>query len=258
MLAVISVLIVVTVSILITRIATLALIHTGLSREVARFQARSAFTGAGFTTGESEEVVNHPVRRRIILLLMLLGNAGIVTVVSTLILSFVGPTESVLLTGKILLLVGGLTLLWLLVRSQWIDRHLGHLIEKALKRYTRLEVRDYASLMHLTGEYRIVELRVEPEDWLADKDLAKAELREEGILVLGIRRANGQYLGAPKGSSRILAGDVLILYGRVSGLEMVDQRRRDYRGDLEHEEAMEEHRRVTEQEASQDGSPRPG
>jgi Trk-type K+ transport system membrane component len=86
MISVISLLVVLTLSILVTRIATVALTHTGLSQESAKFQARSAFTGVGFTTNESEKVVNHPLRRRILLLLMLLGNAGVVTAVSSLIL----------------------------------------------------------------------------------------------------------------------------------------------------------------------------
>lgn len=54
MLGITSLLVVVTRSILVTRIATLALTHTGLSREAASFQARSAFTGVGFTTSEAE------------------------------------------------------------------------------------------------------------------------------------------------------------------------------------------------------------
>ena len=54
-------------SLFITRLATIALTYTGLSREAARFQARSAFTGTGFTTSEAERVVDHPVRRRIIM-----------------------------------------------------------------------------------------------------------------------------------------------------------------------------------------------
>lgn len=48
------------VAIPITRIATIALTHTGLSRQTARFQARSAFTVVGYTTSESEKLVNHP------------------------------------------------------------------------------------------------------------------------------------------------------------------------------------------------------
>ena len=54
----------VTVSILLIRIATVALTHLVLSLESARFQAKSAFTGFGFTTDESEKVVDHSVRRK--------------------------------------------------------------------------------------------------------------------------------------------------------------------------------------------------
>lgn len=50
-------------SLTITRVATLVLAMTGLSWEAARFQARSAFTGTGFTTSEAESIVSHPVRR---------------------------------------------------------------------------------------------------------------------------------------------------------------------------------------------------
>ena len=78
LLPIVTLLIIVMLSLLITRIASEALTHTGLSRESARFQARSAFSGVGFTTSESEQVVNHPVRRRILMVLMMLGNAGIV------------------------------------------------------------------------------------------------------------------------------------------------------------------------------------
>ena len=53
MVAVVSVLFILAVSLLITRIATVALQLTGLSKANARFQARSAFTGVGYTTSEA-------------------------------------------------------------------------------------------------------------------------------------------------------------------------------------------------------------
>ena len=93
MVAIISLLIVIILSVLVTRVAAIALIHTGLSKESARFQSRSAFTGAGFTTNESESVVNHPVRRRILMLLILLGSAGVISVISSLILSLISVEE---------------------------------------------------------------------------------------------------------------------------------------------------------------------
>ncbi len=84
MTAIATLLVVLTISLLTVRVATVMLILTGLSLPLARFQARSAFTGCGYTTGESEQLVGHPVRRRIISTLMLLGNAGIVTTVGAL------------------------------------------------------------------------------------------------------------------------------------------------------------------------------
>ncbi len=74
--ALVSLLVTIGLSLLVTRVASIALAMTGLSHDLAKFQARSAFTGVGFTTSEAEKVVAHPVRRRILMLLMLLGNAG--------------------------------------------------------------------------------------------------------------------------------------------------------------------------------------
>jgi hypothetical protein len=251
-LSIISLLVVVVLSILVTRIATIALVHTGLSRETAKFQARSAFTGAGFTTEESERVVRHPVRRRIVLALMLVGNAGIVTAVASLILTFVHQGDDTSLWLKLALLIAGLVVLWALAASSWIDRRLSWLIDRALKRYTSLDIRDYASLMHLVGEYRLVELHVRENDWLAERKLAESDLHEEGVIVLGIKRVNGNYIGAPKGQTEIRPRDTLILYGRISVLEGLDHRTRDWRGDLEHRTASIEQARVEQEERSKD------
>ncbi len=110
MIAVVSVLLVLTISVLVIRVASVALVHTGMGREAARFQARSAFTGASFTTSEAESVVSHPVRRRIVAWLMLAGNVGIVTAMSSLLLSFVdmrGSQGAWLSLGVLLAVVAG-------------------------------------------------------------------------------------------------------------------------------------------------------
>lgn len=253
MLAIFSLLVVITLSILVTRIATVALTHTGLSRESARFQARSAFTGAGFTTQESESVVNHPVRRRIVLFLMLLGNAGLVTAASSLILTFVRNDPSGLTTFyRVALLLAGLLALWAVASSAFVERHLNRVIDWALKRYTRLEVRDYANLMQLEDDYSLAELLVDADDWVADRTLGELELRDEGIVVLGIRRSNGNYLGAPKGGTCIQRDDVLILYGRGTAIEGLDQRTWPGRAEADHERAVREQERVLREEARRD------
>lgn len=248
MAAVLSLLLVVTISILLTRVATIALVHTGLSKESARFQARSAFTGVGFTTSESERVVGHPVRRRIVMLMMLIGNAGIVTAVSTLILTFVNPTASGTLVIKVAFLVGGLVVLFAIAMSSWVDRQLGRLIDWFLARYTDLEVRDYASLLHLAGEYRIAELQVQPTDWLANKTLTQLALRDEGIIVLGVHREGNRYLGTPKGDVTLRPGETLIVYGRAAALADLDQRRSGHVGEREHRVAIAEQEDVALEE----------
>ena len=58
---------------------SIALEATGMERRKARFQALSAMTGTGFTTGEAESVVNHPKRRRIVTWLILMGTTGVLT-----------------------------------------------------------------------------------------------------------------------------------------------------------------------------------
>src|SRR3954464_12393258 len=104
--ALVTVLVVVFVSLLVIRVATIALAPTRLSRESARFQARSAFSGIGFTTSESEAVVAHPVRRRIMLALMLVGSAGVVGVIASLAASFAGKSGGQAAVRAAVLLLG--------------------------------------------------------------------------------------------------------------------------------------------------------
>jgi len=104
---IIAVLTVLGLSLVVTRIATIALGLTGLSREAAAFQSRSAFTGTGFTTREAEKVVNHPVRRRIIMLLMIIRSAGIVSIIISLILSFGGSEGEAERFYRLMGLIGG-------------------------------------------------------------------------------------------------------------------------------------------------------
>src|SRR6056297_4320645 len=88
MVAIGAVLVVVSLSVLATRIGALALEATGLSADAARFQAQSMFTGVGFTTSEAESITVDPARRRVASWLMLLGNVGIVSIIASLVLGF--------------------------------------------------------------------------------------------------------------------------------------------------------------------------
>lgn len=242
MAALTTVFIVVVVSLLISRVATVALSLTGLSREAARFQARSALSGVGFTTSEAESVVNHPVRRRIVLALMLVGSAGIVTAVATLMLSFVGASAAQAQT-RLLALAGGLLAILLISRSALVDRWLSRMIGAALKRWTNLETRDYAELLRLSRDFAVLELQVRPRDWVANRTLGELSLRDEGVAVLGVERSGGGYVAAPGWSTQVRPGDTLILYGPTAGICEIDHRPQGREGDEAHERAVAEHLR---------------
>ncbi len=77
-----------------------------------------------------------------------------------------------------------LAVLLMVARSRWVDRRLTPLIGRLLSRYTDVPVRDYAALLELEQGYSVLELAVEPRDWLAGRTLAELELRDEGVVVL--------------------------------------------------------------------------
>jgi len=246
---VIAFLAVLALSVLITDLASSALTLTGLSRESARFQARSAFTGTGFTTQESEKIVNHPVRRRIVMWLMVARSAGLVTIIISLILSFAVSGTYQERLWRLIYLVAGVALLWGLRRIPLFSRLLNRFMDWALKKWTDLDTRDYYNLLHLSGDYGVTELQVQEGDWVAGKKLKQCQLADEGVTVLGIIRGDGSYVGAPRGGTDIYSGDTMILYGRVKVLSDLDQRRADLKGEKAHEDAVSEQKK---EEARQD------
>ncbi|MBC2601575.1 TrkA C-terminal domain-containing protein [Puniceicoccus vermicola] len=251
MVPIITLLFVVGFSMLVTKVATIALTHTGMSRNRARFQARSAFSGAGFTTQESEMVVKHPVRRRIIMILILVGNAGLVTAVSTLILGFVSGGSKLSNVETLLLLFFGLGFLFFLAKSQRLDRLLTPLINRLLDRYTGIRTKDFSSLMNVMEDFEIAEVDVGENEWMKGRTLAELNLDEEGLLALGIIRGDNTYIGVPRGKYEILEDDKLVIYGKTERIAALSERKDPLQGKAEHEEVVAEHEKELEEQDEQ-------
>ncbi len=241
MAAIVSLLVVVLVSLLVTRVAAAALVASGLSRDIARFQARSAFSGVGFTTGEAESLVCHPFRRRVLMWLMLLGTAGVATTVASLLLSFFGATGGEVF-NRALALIAGLIGLRLLAGSRWFDHLIGRAVEAALRRWSDLDVHDYAGLLQVAGPYAVAEITVREDSWLHGHRLGELRVRDEGVVVLGLYRTTGAYVGVPGPTTALDAGDRLVVYGREERLENLAERPAGEAGDRQHAAAVEQAR----------------
>lgn len=252
MTAAVSFVVVMALSLLVVRVGTVALMHTGISKPIARFQARSAFTGTGFTTREAESVVDHPVRRRIVGWLMLLRNAGLIGAASSLFLSFVdaGDTDETL--RRLAILVGGIGLVWLAALSQWFDRVLSRTISWALSRFTELRTYDFESLLGFEDDYRVIEIRVGSDDWMCGRSLADMDLPKEGIYVLGIHRSEGGYVGVPRSTTELREGDTIVVYGHRDRLDDLGSRRQGREGEAERKSSERAHAdELAEQDAEE-------
>jgi hypothetical protein len=209
----VALMIITVLSLLVVRIGATALRMTGLSHDLASFQACSAFFGVGYTTRESEAVVNHPVRRRIIRDLIIAGNVGITSSLAAVILTFLNKqTSDAFFTLG--LIAAGLVAVWLLGRFRLVRHLLDVVIRWSLGRVGLLHAVDYDLLLRVGKGFGVAEVTVREGHSLVGRTLAEARVGGSGLIVLGISRADGTYIGAPGGSADIRAGDELTLYGR--------------------------------------------
>ena len=242
MLALLPLLTLVTLFLIVSRVASVALEATGMARDSAQFQARSALMGVGCTTAESDDITAHPVRRKIALYLMTFGNAGIITGVGSFLLTFIGSQGSQTFQRSAVL-VGGIALLLLAFHTNLANRLVERLTRQALQRYTSLDICDYAALLRVEDRFAITELHVQDGSWMVDKPLTELHLTREGVVVLGIHRIDGGFTGIPTGDTVIHAGDQVLAYGRFDVLAELPHRPADT-GDRIHDQVVDEHQHL--------------
>jgi hypothetical protein len=207
-------------SFFIVRVGAVALELTGMERLKARFQALSAFTGTGFTTRESEMIVGHYQRRKIVTILMILGNAGIISVIASFVLSLVTTRGFVKPYLTLLGIILFVLIFYLLVTRKGVQQALTRKIRQKL--ITRMDLERVAveEILHQAEGYGIAIVEMTPGNELIGISLAKSGLRERGVMVLSIERA-GVPLPAPRAQEVIISGDRLVCYGLLKNIRML-------------------------------------
>jgi Trk-type K+ transport system membrane component len=210
---------VILVSFLIIRAAAIALMMTGMDEKRAKFQALSAFSGTGFTTKEAESVINNPKRRRIITWLMIMGNAGIVTVIITATSSLV-TSKGYQLSLNVIILLAGIFLIYKIVTHKGFVRRWESFIEDKFVQSRVFEEGLTEDLLHLIEGYGLMRVMVMGGSPLIGSSIAEQKLTEKELLVLGIEREKN-WVPIPKPKEIIQDGDKLVVYGSLNVLKGV-------------------------------------
>jgi hypothetical protein len=193
-------------------IGAIMLEMTGMERSRARFQALSAISGTGFTTSHAEEVVNNPRRRQIVSYLMIIGNAGILSLIIAVIIyvraGLALPSWEVIVA--IVLLIAALVIV---IRIGIIDKITGLIIVsiRAAKKESRLRV---AHIFYNNNDLTIVKLKTQGP-FTGKLDIPDiATLQSKGINVIAIERGK-DIIKNPDPETKILAEDLIICSGDI-------------------------------------------
>lgn len=215
------------VSFIVVRTGAVAFHLTGLEWSMAKFQALSCFTATGFTTKEAELVTANRQRRRIASILIVLGHAGLVTMIATFANSIQTaakgwsiPFLPTVIPGKLLpwinlaiIVVAVYVIFKLFTNTKFVHRATNALKERLIKGEV-IERVSFEELAIATGGYGVSKIQVAKDSPVVDKTLVESKLRSLGITVLAIVRA-GETIPNPTADSKILLGDELVCFGKL-------------------------------------------
>jgi len=203
-------LIAILVSFIVVRIGGFALQLTGIEPDVARFQALSAFSGTGFTTREAERVVGNKTRRRIVTILIILGNAGTVTIIATLVASFTQVTGYMWFFIRLAIIVGGIFGLYQLIIRSNVSRRIPAWLQRPVINRILREAPTVEEIFRMEKDWGISLVTIKRDSKSVGQSVADITA-EEDLEILGIDRAD-TYLARPDREEEIMVGDRLLVY----------------------------------------------
>jgi len=207
------------VSFLIVRIGGFALELTGIEPDVARFQALSAFSGTGFTTREAERVVGNRTRRRIVTILIILGNAGTVTVIATLVASFTQVSGYAWFFIRLAIIVGGIFGLYQLIIRSNVSRRIPAWLQRPVMNRVLRGAPAVEEIFHVEKNWAISLVMI--KEGSNSIGLSVADITAQGdIEILGIDRID-TYLTRPDREEKIVEGDRLLVYANRKSVKRI-------------------------------------
>jgi hypothetical protein len=220
------------ISFIVVRIGAIAFELTGLEWSLAKFQSLSCFTGTGFTTREAELITGHPQRRRIASVLIVLGHAGLVTLIATFANSLrtdiIMPKFKIPLLHSVIpahltpwmnlgIIVFVVYSLYKIFTNSKIAGRLTDLLRSHIVRKEIIKRVSFEELIVATGGYGVSSIEICKDSPILNKTLLDSELRHHDITVLSIER-EGHTMPNPPADTKILLGDNLICFGKLGNI----------------------------------------
>lgn len=202
----------VSISFLVVRIGAVALELTGLPWSQAKFQALSAFSNSGFTTRESERILNNPARRRIASFLIVLGNAGFITMIGAFVSSLNEQELTRSLANIFLIILGFAALLWISRRSV-IHVKLRSVVKDWLLKNSDFDIALPEELLHLERGYTLTSITISEKFHALGHKLHNLQFKQNEMQIIAIERSS-EFMPIPRGTQTLEAGDKIIVYGR--------------------------------------------
>lgn len=221
------------VSVIVVRIGAIAFQLTGLEWSLAKFQALSCFSGTGFTTREAELITGNPQRRKIASILMVLGNAGFVTLILTGASTVISQEDIISALSKsylpaplapqfarlinIALLILAVVIVYKVLNNQKITLELTNFLRQRVAKREWFSRVSFEELLLAAGGYGVSRVKVFGESPVLNKTLLEADLREHDITVLAIVRGE-ETIANPGAERTILRGDELVCFGKLESI----------------------------------------
>lgn len=187
---------------------------TGLREDKARFQAVSCMTNSGFTTKESELILNSTARRHLARIMMIFGYLLAVTGVSILVNLFIRSSGDQINWWTIVYSIAFLVIILVLTRSKWLIMRFDKLVERLARNKTKGAFCNNIRILEMFHEKLIAEVFVTcipPE--IVGKTLLEMNFRHTYKLnVLLIKRGN-TIIDHVISSDQIIQGDRVLIYG---------------------------------------------
>lgn len=198
----------------IMEIAATALKLTGINIHIARFQALSALTGTGFTTKEAESIMKHRQRRIIVMVLMIVGPIGFLTILGSI---WVSIKEQVFLYELLAILVA-IFIILRIFKSKFIGSLFHKVVEHQIRKRRLFRKVILEEVLTLDENLGVCEFAVTENSQLEGRKLSETNFKDEGFMVLAIEREDG-VLNVPKGSDTIQKGDKLVIFGNIKNMK---------------------------------------